>query len=165
MTRQDTPFVLLTASDGMNEAKSTRLASFFCISRGAFLISQNQLIGVEAKSSKREKGIGWAHTTNTRRTWLHYQIIIIMIYGGWIGAFQGKKSRKPFLLSPCLVGVFYLFHYLLFFFFFFALHCIMACRQMHARYIPELWSVFLFYFFIICSSGFFCIATNLAGVS
>lgn len=123
MTRQDTPFVLLTASDGMNEAKSTRLASFFCISRGAFLISQNQLIGVEAKSSKREKGIGWAHTTNTRRTWLHYQIIIIMIYGGWIGAFQGKKSRKPFLLSPCLVGVFYLFHYLLFFFFFcIALH-------------------------------------------
>ncbi|KAM6476427.1 hypothetical protein HDV62DRAFT_375141 [Trichoderma sp. SZMC 28011] len=48
-----------------------------------------------------------------------------------------------------MVGVLYLFHYFAFF-----SHCIMACRQMHARYIPEPLECLLFYFFIICSSGF-----------
>lgn len=90
------------------------------------------------KSSKREKGIGWAHTTNTRRTWLHYQIIIIMIYGGRIRSFL-RKGWKPFfyyhhlLLDGKQWWAFYIsFHTTCFF-----SHCIMACRQMHARYNPE----------------------------
>lgn len=103
---------------------------------------------------------------HTRRTWLHYQIIIIMIYGGWIGAIKERLEAFFVIITFCSMGnnggrFISFFTNLLFF----ALHNGLPANA-RPLYPGTFGVSLLFYFFIICSFRLYLVfATNLAGIS
>ncbi|PTB49650.1 hypothetical protein M431DRAFT_271780 [Trichoderma harzianum CBS 226.95] len=88
-----------------------------------------------------------------------------MICGGWIGAIKERLEAFFIIITFCSMGNnggrFISFSHFAFFFF---LHCIMACRQMHARYIPEPSEcLYVLFFYNLFFRLYFVFATNLAG--